>query len=79
MSLAGAIDTLEWVRLFWAWIVDSTCAWRLGDKTLTRLPPAFSLVKDTELHDPNETMCQTKELLDKVQPDPREVDHGHGL
>ena len=69
MSLAGAIDTLEWVRLFWAWIVDSTCAWRLGDKTLTRLPPAFSLVKDTELHDPNETMCQTKELLDKVQPE----------
>lgn len=68
MSLAGAIDTLEWVRLFWAWITDSNCEWRLGDKTLCRLPKAFSIVRDDTLHDPNESMCQTKDLIEKIRP-----------
>ena len=68
MSLAGAIDTLEWVRLCWAWIVDSTCAWRLGDKTLTKLPPAFSIVRDTELMIQTKQCAKPKNFLIKSNP-----------
>ena len=42
MALAGAVDMLSWVRLFWAWICDHRCDWRQADSTLLRLPPAFS-------------------------------------
>ena len=42
MALAGAVDMLSWVRLFWPWICDHRCNWRQADSTLLRLPPAFS-------------------------------------
>eukprot|EP00435_Cladocopium_sp_Y103_P072124 s70_g39.t1 len=42
MALAGAVDMLSWVRLFWAWLCDYRCDWRQADETLLRLPPAFS-------------------------------------
>ena len=42
MALAGAVDMLSWVRLFWAWICNHRCNWRQADETLLRLPPAFS-------------------------------------
>jgi len=42
MALAGAVDMLSWVRLFWAWICDHRCNWRQADETLLRLPPAVS-------------------------------------
>ena len=68
MWLAGATDTLEWVCLFWAWVTDSNCERRLGDKTVRRLPKAFSTVRDDALNDPNESTCQTKELIGRIGP-----------
>ena len=68
MWLAGATDTLEWVCLFWAWVTDSNCERRLGDKTVRRLPKAFSTVRDDALNDPNESTCQTKELIGRMGP-----------
>ncbi len=42
MALAGSVDILSWVRLYWAWINEITIQWKDTDKTLLRLPPAFS-------------------------------------
>lgn len=40
--MAGTVDMLSWVRLYWAWINDVACPWRKADELLLRLPPAFS-------------------------------------
>ena len=48
MALAGAVDMLSWVQLFWAWICDHRCDWRNADTTLLRLPPAFSALNPDE-------------------------------
>ena len=59
MALAGAMDILAWRRLYWGWLMDQTCQWRLGDKTLAKLPQAFSALKDTpELEDPNQSLSE---------------------
>ena len=42
MALAGAVDTLSWVRLYWAWLCNHKCNWRDPDVTLPRLPEAFT-------------------------------------
>ena len=42
MALAGAVDMLSWIRLYWAWLCDQRCDWRRADETLMKLPPAFS-------------------------------------
>ena len=44
MSLAGAVDSLTWLRLYWAWLRDDNCKWQLADETLLRLPPAFAAI-----------------------------------
>ena len=44
MSLAGAVDVLSWVRLYWAWLQDGSCRWQQADETLFRLPPAFAAI-----------------------------------
>ena len=67
MSLASAVDILSWVRLFWAWLIDNTCEWKLGDKTLLKLPPAFSTLCEKDLTDPNESLCQSKQALDRIE------------
>ena len=38
MALAGAVDTLSWVRLYWAWLCNHKCNWRDPD-VFTALPP----------------------------------------
>ena len=64
MALAGAVDSLAWVRLFWAWLIDNKLEWRLGDKSMLKLPEAFSALKDEpNLEEPNETMVRNLELL----------------
>ena len=68
MSLAGAMDTLAWGRLFWAWLQDVNCEWRLGDKTLLKLPAAYSAIKDDDtLEDPSESLTRNLEKLKKLQ------------
>ena len=67
MALAGAMDILAWCRLYWGWLLDSACKWRLGDKTLTQLPIAFSAFKDEpELQDPNESLCENLIRLQEI-------------
>ena len=44
MSLAGAVDILAWIRLYWAWIRDGKCQWQKADETLMQLPPAFAAI-----------------------------------
>ena len=48
MSLAGAVDILSWVRLYWAWLRDGKCKWQMADDTLMRLPPAFAAIPPSE-------------------------------
>ena len=48
MALAGSVDILSWVRLYWAWINEITIQWKDTDKTLLRLPPAFSALPPQE-------------------------------
>ena len=64
MAMAGTVDTLAWVRLYWGWLMNSKCQWRLGDETLKKLPPAFSAWKDDEeLEDPNPSLAKHLETL----------------
>ena len=65
-SLAGSVDTLAWVRLFWAWMMDHRCEWKLGEETLSKLPPAFSALKDDILESPNATLCKTHQMLEMI-------------
>ena len=47
MSLAGAVDVLSGVRLYWAWMAwlqNGSCRWQQADETLLRLPPAFAAI-----------------------------------
>ncbi len=53
MSLAGAVDILSWVRLYWAWLQDGSCRWQQADETLLRLPPAFAAIPPSSNDTPN--------------------------
>ena len=67
MALAGAMDLLAWCRLYWSWLMNQNCQWRLGDKTLAKLPPAFSAFKDEpELLDPNESLSENLTRLQEI-------------
>ena len=46
MALASTTDLLTWIRLYWAWLIDSRVDWRDTDKTLLKLPPAFSALPE---------------------------------
>ena len=46
--MAGAVDVLTWIRLFWAWLRDGKCQWQLADETLLKLPPAFAAIPPGE-------------------------------
>lgn len=65
MALAGAVDMLSWVRLYWAWINDNGCNWRQADQLLLKLPQAFTaLPLDEEQEFPN--MEQTRKALSQA-------------
>ena len=42
MSLAGAVDVLSWIRLYWGWLSNINLPWKQADQTLLKLPPAFA-------------------------------------
>ena len=48
MSLAGAVDMLSWVRLYWGWIKNIDLNWKQADETLLQLPPAFAAIPPQE-------------------------------
>ena len=58
MALAGSVDILSWVRLYWSWINDINTRWKDTDQTLLQLPPAFSALPPQE-DDPEESPSQT--------------------
>ena len=48
MALAGSVDILSWVRLYWSWINDISTRWKDTDQTLLKLPPASSALPPPE-------------------------------
>ena len=44
MSLSSTLDQLSWLKLFWAWLMDSRIKWDKPEETLKDLPLAFSSV-----------------------------------
>ena len=42
MSLASTLDQLSWLKLYWAWFLDSSVDWKNPSKSLPNLPEAFS-------------------------------------
>ena len=48
MALAQALDNVSWIRLFWSWMISPSDAWKLGDQTLLKLPPAIASVTYSE-------------------------------
>ena len=55
MSLAGAVDMLSWVRLYWGWLLNTNLPWKEGDETLLQLPPAFAAIPPIEGDDTSAT------------------------
>ena len=64
MSLAGAVDSLTWLRLYWAWLRDGNCKWQLADETLLRLPPAFAAILPTD--DSTDSQPPLQNVLSKL-------------
>jgi hypothetical protein len=58
MALAGAVDMLSWVRLYWGWLINTKIPWKQADQTLLQLPPAFAAIPPTE--DENQTIPHDK-------------------
>ena len=64
MALVGTMDLLAWCRLFWGWLLDRQCEWRLGDKILSKLPIEFSAFKDElKFEDPNQSLSLSENLI----------------
>ena len=50
-ALSGALDTLSWIRIHWAWILDPQLAWKEPENTWKILPKAFAVVDCKSLFD----------------------------
>ena len=64
MALASTTDLLTWIRLYWAWLIDSQIDWRDTDKTLLKLPAAFSALPEHAL---DEHPCQPPKIDPKIR------------
>ena len=42
MALTSTLDQLSWLRLFWAWLLDSRTVWQDPTQTLSKLPPTVA-------------------------------------
>ena len=73
MALAGTVDMLSWVRLYWAWINDVSCPWRKADELLLRLPPAFSALPPQKV-DESENWSPPDELRDDLKNLPKRTE-----
>lgn len=63
MALAGAVDSLSWVRLFCAWLRDISCPWKDSDSILPQLPPAFSAIQQNVTDDKNPSARELEPFL----------------
>ena len=70
MALAGSVDILSWVRLYWAWINDVKIQWKDTDQTLLKLPVAFSALppQEDECESGNPTFSHENQKLLKDLP-----------
>ena len=68
MALASAVDILAWARLFWSWMLNINSAWKLGDQTLLKLPPAFHALFDDDVEENNESITRTPKILEEQSP-----------
>ena len=50
-ALSGALDTLSWIRIHWAWILNPQLHWKNPEETLKMLPQAFAVVDCKSLFD----------------------------
>lgn len=66
MALAGAVDSLSWVRLFWAWLRNTSCPWKNADELLPQLPPAFSAITQTAMEDKIPSAQELEPFLQKL-------------
>ena len=42
MALTSSLDQLSWLRLFWAWLLDTSIAWQDPTRSLQKLPSAVA-------------------------------------
>ena len=42
VSLSSVLDQLSWIRLCWAWMLDSSVRWQKPERTLQGLPESYS-------------------------------------
>eukprot|EP00435_Cladocopium_sp_Y103_P044365 s2174_g12.t1 len=68
MSLAGAVDVLSWIRLYWGWIRDVTLPWKQADQTLLKLPTAFAALAPPESDDAFTPSNRVQELHPTLEP-----------
>lgn len=69
MSLAGAVDILSWVRLYWGRLSNVELNWKQADETLLKLPPAFAAIPPLEGDQSNATPPDTvQKLLHQLPP-----------
>ena len=67
MSLAGAVDMLSWVRLYWGWLMNVSLPWKKADQTLLQLPPAFAAIPPIDPSDETwNAPDNTQELLKQL-------------
>ena len=66
MALAGAVDMLSWVRLYWGWIIITKLPWKLADQTLFALPPAFAAIPPMDDNTPVTPNDNIQQLLTQL-------------
>lgn len=66
MALSSTLDQLSWLKLFWAWILDSRTDWRQPENTLLKLPQAISTVTVKSQQDLDVATTDCKSLFDLI-------------
>ncbi len=67
MSLSSTLDQLSWLKIFWAWLLDSRVKWDKPEEALQKLPGAISSVTH-KIQEIDESIAATdcKSLYDLV-------------
>lgn len=70
MALAGAVDSLSWIRLYWAWLTDIRCEWQKADRTLLKLPAAYTALPQVDPVEEEESNTEgIKDILKRLPKD----------
>ena len=67
VSLSSVLDQLSWIRLCWAWMLDSSVRWQKPERTLQGLPESYSTATVKAQRLPEDTVAtDCKSLFDLV-------------